>query len=230
MMVAEKTLVKNDLHEALHQYFGFDSFKGKQEKIVQSVLDGNDTFVIMPTGGGKSLCYQLPALMLEGTALIISPLIALMKNQVDSIRGYGQNDNVAHFLNSSLTRVQMKEVKADIVAGHTKMLYVAPETLTKEENIEFFKNVNISFVAVDEAHCISEWGHDFRPEYRRIREMIDAINAEIPIIALTATATPKVQSDIVKNLHMDDVNIFIASFNRDNLFTKCAPKAKKRRP
>ena len=156
MMVAEKTLVMNDLHEALHQYFGFDKFKGNQEKIVQSVLDGKDTFVIMPTGGGKSLCYQLPALMLEGTALIISPLIALMKNQVDSIRGYGQDDNVAHFLNSSLTRLQMKEVKADIVAKHTKMLYVAPETLTKEENIEFFKNTNISFVAVDEAHCISE--------------------------------------------------------------------------
>ena len=227
MMVAEKTLVKNDLHEALHNYFGFDSFKDTQEKIIQSVLDDKDTFVIMPTGGGKSLCYQLPALMMEGTALIISPLIALMKNQVDSIRGYGQNDSVAHFLNSSLTRVQMKEVKADIVAGHTKMLYVAPETLTKEENIEFFKNANISFVAVDEAHCISEWGHDFRPEYRRIREMIDAINANIPIIALTATATPKVQSDIVKNLHMDDVNIFISSFNRDNLFYEVRPKGKK---
>ena len=227
MMVAEKTLVMNDLHEALHQYFGFDKFKGNQEKIVQSVLYGKDTFVIMPTGGGKSLCYQLPALMLEGTALIISPLIALMKNQVDSIRGYGQDDNVAHFLNSSLTRLQMKEVKADIVAKHTKMLYVAPETLTKEENIEFFKNTNISFVAVDEAHCISEWGHDFRPEYRRIREMIDAINPEIPIIALTATATPKVQSDIVKNLRMDDVNIFVSSFNRDNLFYEVRAKGKK---
>ena len=227
MMVAEKALVQNDLHEALHKYFGFDSFKGKQEKIVQSVLDKKDTFVIMPTGGGKSLCYQLPALMQEGTALIISPLIALMKNQVDSIRGYGQSDSVAHFLNSSLTRVQMKEVKADIVDGKTKMLYVAPETLTKEENIEFFKNANISFVAVDEAHCISEWGHDFRPEYRRIREMIDAINPDIPIIALTATATPKVQSDIVKNLHMDDVNIFISSFNRDNLFYEVRPKGKK---
>jgi ATP-dependent DNA helicase RecQ len=227
MMVAEKTLVKNDLHKALQKYFGFDKFKGNQEAIVQSVLDGKDTFVIMPTGGGKSLCYQLPALMKEGTALIISPLIALMKNQVDSIRGYGQDDDVAHFLNSSLTRVQMKEVKSDIVGGNTKMLYVAPETLTKEENIEFFKNANISFVAVDEAHCISEWGHDFRPEYRRIREMIDAINPEIPIIALTATATPKVQSDIVKNLRMDEVNTFVSSFNRDNLFYEVRGKGKK---
>ncbi len=227
MMVAEKTVANNDLHVSLQQYFGFDKFKGNQEEIVQSVLDGKDTFVIMPTGGGKSLCYQLPALMMEGTALIISPLIALMKNQVDSIRGYGQNDNVAHFLNSSLTRSQMKEVKADITAGYTKMLYVAPETLTKEENIEFFKNTNISFVGVDEAHCISEWGHDFRPEYRRIREMIDAINPEIPIIALTATATPKVQSDIVKNLHMDEVNTFISSFNRDNLFYEVRAKGKK---
>ncbi len=227
MMVAEKTMAKNDLHENLRKYFGFDKFKGNQEKIVQSVLDGKDTFVIMPTGGGKSLCYQLPALMKEGTALIISPLIALMKNQVDSIRGYGQNDDVAHFLNSSLTRLQMKEVKSDIVGGNTKMLYVAPETLTKEENIEFFKNANISFVAVDEAHCISEWGHDFRPEYRRIREMIDGINPDIPIIALTATATPKVQSDIVKNLRMDEVNTFVSSFNRDNLFYEVRAKGKK---
>lgn len=228
-MVAESSITTSTehLHEALHKYFGFDSFKGNQEKIVQSVLDGKDTFVIMPTGGGKSLCYQLPALMKEGTALVISPLIALMKNQVDSIRGYSQNDEVAHFLNSSLTRVQMKQVKADITDGKTKMLYVAPETLTKEENIEFFKNVNISFVAVDEAHCISEWGHDFRPEYRRIREMIDAINADIPIVALTATATPKVQSDIVKNLHMDEVNQFVSSFNRTNLFYEVRPKGKK---
>jgi ATP-dependent DNA helicase RecQ len=227
MMVAEKTVATDALTEALHQYFGFEGFKGNQKQIVQSVLDGKDTFVIMPTGGGKSLCYQLPALMLEGTALIISPLIALMKNQVDSIRGYSDEDEVAHFLNSSLTRVQMKEVKADIVAGKTKLLYVAPETLTKEENIEFFQNVNISFVAVDEAHCISEWGHDFRPEYRRIRAMIDAINKEIPIIALTATATPKVQSDIVKNLNMEGVNKFVSSFNRDNLFYEVRPKGKK---
>ncbi len=227
MMVAEKTVATDVLNGALHKYFGFEGFKGNQKEIVQSVLDGKDTFVIMPTGGGKSLCYQLPALMMEGTALIISPLIALMKNQVDSIRGYSDEDEVAHFLNSSLTRVQMKEVKADIVAGKTKLLYVAPETLTKEENIEFFQNVNISFVAVDEAHCISEWGHDFRPEYRRIRAMIDAINKEIPIIALTATATPKVQSDIVKNLNMEGVNKFVSSFNRDNLFYEVRPKGKK---
>lgn len=229
MMVAERTTTtaSEHLHEALQNYFGFDHFKGNQEKIIQSVLDGKDTFVIMPTGGGKSLCYQLPALMKEGTALIISPLIALMKNQVDSIRGYSNADEVAHFLNSSLTRVQMKQVKADITDKKTKMLYVAPETLTKEENIEFFKNVDISFVAVDEAHCISEWGHDFRPEYRRIREMIDAINPTIPIVALTATATPKVQSDIVKNLHMDEVNQFVSSFNRTNLFYEIRPKNKK---
>ena len=167
---------KIDLHEALQTQFGFDKFKGTQEEIVQSVLDGNDTFVIMPTGGGKSLCYQLPALIMSGTAIIISPLIALMKNQVDSIRGYNQNDEVAHFLNSSLSRVQIKQVKADIESGKTKLLYVAHETLTKEENIAFFKEVNLSFVAVDEAHCISEWGHEFRPEYRRIREMINDIN------------------------------------------------------
>ncbi|MEZ4949013.1 MAG: DEAD/DEAH box helicase [Saprospiraceae bacterium] len=178
------------LQEALQQYFGFVKFKGNQEAIVRSVLEGKDTFVIMPTGGGKSLCYQLPALMSDGVALIISPLIALMKNQVDSIRGYSSNDEIAHFLNSSLSRAQMKAVKQDIVDGKTKMLYVAPETLTKEENIEFFQNTNVSFVAVDEAHCISEWGHDFRPEYRRIRFMIDSISKEIPIIALTATATP----------------------------------------
>ena len=215
------------LHDALGQYFGFDKFKGDQEEIIRSIMGGKDTFVIMPTGGGKSLCYQLPALLTEGTALIISPLIALMKNQVDSIRGHNQNDEIAHFLNSSLNKGQMKEVKADILAGKTKMLFVAPETLTKEENIEFFKNANVSFVAVDEAHCISEWGHDFRPEYRRIRTMIDSINREIPIIALTATATPKVQSDIVKNLDMDPVNIFISSFNRDNLYYEVRPKINK---
>jgi len=197
---------KIDLHEALQAQFGFDKFKGNQEEIIQSVLDRRDTFVIMPTGGGKSLCYQLPALLLEGTAIIISPLIALMKNQVDSIRGYSQNDNVAHFLNSSLSRIQIKQVKEDIANGHTKLLYVAPETLTKEENIAFFKEVDLSFVAVDEAHCISEWGHDFRPEYRRIRQMINEIDREIPVIALTATATPKVQSDIVKNLNMQNEN------------------------
>lgn len=222
-MIATKTT----LQDALNQYFGFDSFKANQEAIIQSVLDGKDTFVIMPTGGGKSLCYQLPALMLEGTAIIISPLIALMKNQVDSIRGYSQNDEVAHFLNSSLTKVQMKRVKKDIRDGKTKLLFIAPETLTKDENIEFFQQVNVSFVAVDEAHCISEWGHDFRPEYRRIRVMIDAIGKEIPVIALTATATPKVQSDIVKNLDMDEHSSFVSSFNRENLYYEVRPKGKK---
>lgn len=221
------TATQESLHEALQRYFGFDNFKGNQESIIQSVLEGLDTFVIMPTGGGKSLCYQLPALMLEGTALIISPLIALMKNQVDSIRGYSQNDEVAHFLNSSLTRAQMKLVKQDIADGKTKLLFIAPETLTKDENIEFFQQVNISFVAVDEAHCISEWGHDFRPEYRRIRAMLDAIGPEIPVIALTATATPKVQSDIIKNLNMTEHNTFVSSFNRENLFYEVRPKGKK---
>ncbi len=214
------------LHQALEQFFGFDGFKGNQEAIIESVLDGKDTFVIMPTGGGKSLCYQLPALMMPGTAIIISPLIALMKNQVDSIRGYGQQDEVAHFLNSSLTKAQMRQVKQDIMDEKTKLLFIAPETLTKGENIEFFKTVDISFVAVDEAHCISEWGHDFRPEYRRIRDMLNSIGKRIPIIALTATATPKVQSDIVKSLNMDDVNIFISSFNRDNLYYEVRPKGK----
>lgn len=216
-----------DLKQELQRYFGFDSFKGNQEEIVKSVLDGRDTFVIMPTGGGKSLCYQLPAILMEGTAIIISPLIALMKNQVDSIRGYSQNDDIAHFLNSSLNKGQMKEVKEAITSGKTKMLFIAPETLTKEENILFFRNANVSFVAVDEAHCISEWGHDFRPEYRRIKEMIKGINEDIPVIALTATATPKVQSDIVKNLNMDDVNTFISSFNRDNLYYEVRPKVSK---
>lgn len=215
------------LHEALQDFFGFDAFKEKQEEICKSVLEGRDTFVIMPTGGGKSLCYQLPALMMEGTALVISPLIALMKNQVDAIRGFGQDDSVAHYLNSSLTKSQTKIVREDIVKGRTKLLYVAPETLTKEENIEFFKNTNVSFVAVDEAHCISEWGHDFRPEYRRIRLMLDDINKEIPIIALTATATPKVQSDIVKNLNLRDEATYITSFNRTNLHYEVRSKGNK---
>ena len=219
--------VNLSIQEALSNYFGFDSFKGNQEPIIKSVLEGKDTFVIMPTGGGKSLCYQLPAMMLEGTAMVISPLIALMKNQVDSIRGYSQSDDVAHFLNSSLTKAQMKQVKEDILAEKTKLLFIAPETLTKDENIEFFKNVNISFVAVDEAHCISEWGHDFRPEYRRIRSMLDAIGDNIPVIALTATATPKVQSDILKNLDMDDEHTFVSSFNRENLYYEVRPKGKK---
>lgn len=216
-----------EISSALKQYFGFESFKGDQKLIVKSVLEKRNTFVIMPTGGGKSLCYQLPALMMEGTAIIISPLIALMKNQVDSIRGYSQEDNVASFLNSSLNKTQMNDVKSEIISGRTKMLFIAPETLTKDENIEFFQKTNISFVAVDEAHCISEWGHDFRPEYRRIRTMISAIGENIPIIALTATATPKVQTDIVKSLEMDDTNIFISSFNRDNLYYEIRPKVNK---
>jgi ATP-dependent DNA helicase RecQ len=220
------TMRQDTLQEALQQYFGFDAFKGNQEAIIRNLLEKKDTFVIMPTGGGKSMCYQLPALMLEGTAIIISPLIALMKNQVDSIRGYSQNDNVAHFLNSSLTKAQMKEVKQDINDGYTKLLYIAPETLTKDENIEFFRQVNVSFVAVDEAHCISEWGHDFRPEYRRIRAMLDGIGQEVPIIALTATATPKVQSDILKNLGLRDENAFFSSFNRENLYYEIRPKGK----
>lgn len=221
------TVTTEQLHGSLNQYFGFDKFKGNQEEIVQSILSGKDTFVIMPTGGGKSLCYQLPALMMEGTAIVISPLIALMKNQVDSIRGYGQDDDVAHFLNSSLSKAQIKEVKSDITEGNTKLLYIAPETLTKDENIEFLKGVNISFVAVDEAHCISEWGHDFRPEYRRIRHMIDAIDKEMPIMALTATATPKVQQDIIKILEIKSEDIFISSFNRNNLYYEVRPKSNK---
>ena len=216
------------LEQALFDYFGFDKFKGNQKVIIESLFEGKDTFVIMPTGGGKSLCYQLPGLMMEGCALVISPLIALMKNQVDSIRSYSEEDSVAHYLNSSLSKTQMRQVKEDITAGKTKLLFVAPETLTKEENIEFFKASKISFVAIDEAHCISEWGHDFRPEYRRIREMLDMIEHKIPIIALTATATPKVQSDIVKNLRMgDDHKVFVSSFNRDNLYYEVRPKGKK---
>lgn len=221
------TITQDILHKELDKYFGFGQFKGNQEAIITSVLEKKDTFVIMPTGGGKSLCYQLPALIMEGTALVISPLIALMKNQVDSIRGYSQEDEVAHFLNSSLTKAQTKQVKQDITDKKTKLLFVAPETLTKEENILFFNQVNISFVAVDEAHCISEWGHDFRPEYRKIRAMLEGIGDNIPVIALTATATPKVQSDIVKNLNMSDHNVFISSFNRENLYYEVRPKGKK---
>lgn len=211
------------LTQALKLHFGFDRFKGNQEAIIESLLSGRDTFVIMPTGGGKSLCYQLPALMSEGTAIIISPLIALMKNQVDSMRNFSENDSIAHFLNSSLTKSAIDQVKADIVAGVTKMLYVAPESLTKEENIEFLKTVRISFYAVDEAHCISEWGHDFRPEYRRIRPIINDIGSR-PVIALTATATPKVQHDIQKNLAMTDAAVFKSSFNRENLYYEIRQK------
>jgi len=216
-----------DLHKALQEYFGFDKFKGTQEKAIESLLAGHDTFVIMPTGGGKSLCYQLPAMVSEGVAIIVSPLIALMKNQVDLVRGYSSNDEVAHFLNSTLNKKEIKEVHDDLLTGKTKMLYVAPETLTKQENLEFFSDLKISFFAVDEAHCISEWGHDFRPEYRRLREMMIQINPDAPVIALTATATPKVQSDIVKNLDLQEPNIFISSFNRANLYYEVLPKIKK---
>lgn len=212
------------LNEALQEYFGFNGFKGNQEKIIKSLMSGKDTFVIMPTGGGKSLCYQLPAIMSEGVAIIISPLIALMKNQVDLVRNYSSRDNIAHFLNSSLSRSQRTAVIKDIKGGQTKMLYVAPETLTKQDTVDLFKEIKVSFIAVDEAHCISEWGHDFRPEYRRIREIILALDQEFPIIALTATATPKVQSDIVKTLELRKPNIFISSFNRPNLFYEIRPK------
>ncbi len=212
-----------DLNEQLKKYFGFDSFKGNQKEIITNLMDGNDTFVLMPTGGGKSLCYQLPALLLEGTAIIISPLIALMKNQVDAIRGYSEEDKVAHFLNSSLSRATINEVKKDVVAGTTKMLYVTPESLTKEDNIKFLQSIKVSFYAIDEAHCISEWGHDFRPEYRRIRPIINDI-VRAPIIALTATATPKVQHDILKTLGIMDAKVFKSSFNRPNLYYEVRTK------
>ena len=207
----------------LKRYFGFDSFKGNQEDVIRNVLNGNDTFVLMPTGGGKSLCYQLPALIMEGTCIIISPLIALMKNQVDSIRGFSIDEGIAHFMNSSLNRAQITTVRQDVIDGRTKMLYVAPESLTKEENIQFLKNIKISFYAIDEAHCISEWGHDFRPEYRKIRSIVGEIGIA-PIITLTATATPKVQSDIQKNLGMLSANVFKSSFNRSNLYYEVRPK------
>ena len=214
-----------NLTAALKKYFGFDKFKGDQEKIIRNLLDGKDTFVLMPTGGGKSLCYQLPSLLMEGTAIVISPLIALMKNQVDFITQLSEHEGTAHYLNSSLNKAAIDQVKADIMAGHTKLLYVAPESLTKEENVEFLKSVKISFYAVDEAHCISEWGHDFRPEYRRIRPIVNEIGAA-PIIALTATATDKVRSDIKKNLGIIDATEFKSSFNRPNLYYEVRPKTK----
>lgn len=218
MLAVESSLLDN-----LQKYFGFDSFKGDQEAIINNVLEGKDTFVIMPTGGGKSMCYQLPALMKPGTAIVISPLIALMKNQVDAMRNFGTEDGIAHFLNSSLNKTEIAQVKRDITAGKTKLLYVAPESLTKEENVTFLKDINISFFAIDEAHCISEWGHDFRPEYRRLRPIIEQIGT-VPIMALTATATPKVQQDIQKNLGMSEANVFKSSFNRKNLYYEVRPK------
>ena len=213
----------NELINALKEHFGFDSFKGNQEAIIRNLMEGKDTFVLMPTGGGKSLCYQLPSLLMDGVAVVISPLIALMKNQVDAMRSFSEEDGIAHFINSSLSKAAIDDVKNDVLSGKTKLLYVAPESLTKLENINFLHGVKISFYAVDEAHCISEWGHDFRPEYRRIREIIKEIGAA-PVIALTATATPKVQHDIQKNLEMPNATVFKSSFNRPNLYYEVRPK------
>lgn len=222
-----KSYTDKEIHQTLKSVFGFDKFKGDQLKVIKSLLKGKDCFVIMPTGGGKSLCYQLPALMKEGTAIIISPLIALMKNQVDAIRNFfGTDMGIAHVLNSSLTKLEINEVRQDLLTGKTKLLYVAPESLTKEENVKFFQDINISFYAIDEAHCISEWGHDFRPEYRRIRAIIEKIGKKVPVIALTATATPKVQSDIQKNLGMEKAEVYISSFNRPNLYYEIREKTK----
>ncbi|MEO5569318.1 MAG: DNA helicase RecQ [Bacteroidia bacterium] len=224
-VVAEKkkSKPKSELADALQRYFGFDTFKGEQEAIIKNVLAGKNTFVIMPTGGGKSMCYQLPALISEGVAIVVSPLIALMKNQVDSMRGFNADDGIAHFMNSSLTKAEIQQVRKDITDKKTKLLYVAPESLTKEDNVNFLRDINISFFAIDEAHCISEWGHDFRPEYRRLRPIMEQIG-EVPVIALTATATAKVQLDIQKNLTMMDATVFKASFNRPNLYYEVRPK------
>jgi ATP-dependent DNA helicase RecQ len=225
-MIAEVEYKKKNLNSTLKSFFGFDKFKGRQKDIIENILEGRHTFVIMPTGGGKSLCYQLPAIVSEGTAIVVSPLIALMKNQVDSIRGFSNESGIAHFLNSSLNKSEIQRVKKDVISGKTKLLYVAPETLTKEDNLSFFKEFKISFFAIDEAHCISEWGHDFRPEYRRIRSLVDSIDSSIPIMALTATATPKVQADIQKNLGMEDAVVFKSSFNRPNLYYEIRAKSK----
>ena len=222
-------ITSEQLHSKLKEFFGFDKFKGQQEAIIMNLISGNDTFVLMPTGGGKSLCYQLPALVMDGTAIVISPLIALMKNQVDAIRGFISDEaGIAHFLNSSLNKAQIAEVKQDLLDGITKLLYVAPESLTKEENVAFFKQLKISFYAVDEVHCISEWGHDFRPEYRRIRSIVEEVG-RAPIIGLTATATPKVQYDIQKNLGMLDAKVFKSSFNRPNLYYEIREKVDAKR-
>ncbi|MCX6271375.1 MAG: DNA helicase RecQ, partial [Bacteroidetes bacterium] len=220
--------VKTDyqLHVLLKKIFGFESFKGNQEVVIENLLAGKDTFVIMPTGGGKSMCFQLPAMISDGTAIVISPLISLMKNQVDAIRTFGADKGVAHFLNSSLSKAEITDVKNDITTGKTKLLYVAPESLTKDENVEFLQDIQISFYAIDEAHCISEWGHDFRPEYRRLRPIIDAIGQKVPVMALTATATPKVQQDILKSLQMTNASVFKSSFNRPNLYYEVRPKTK----
>ncbi|MCR4816038.1 MAG: DNA helicase RecQ [Bacteroidales bacterium] len=217
-------MLEINLRQKLKEIFGFDNFKGDQEKIIESLLEGNDTFVIMPTGGGKSLCYQLPAMLLEGTTIVVSPLIALMKNQVDAVRYTSGHNAVAHFLNSSLNKQQTTEVKEDLIKGGTKLLYVAPETLSKEETIDFLKHLKISFFAIDEAHCISEWGHDFRPEYRKLRSAINMINDHVPLLTLTASATPKVQQDIIKNLQMENAKLFVSSFNRPNLYYEVRPK------
>ena len=217
---------ETSIHKLLKEVFGFDQFKGNQEAIIKSVIAGNNTFVLMPTGGGKSLCYQLPALMKEGTAIVVSPLIALMKNQVDMIRNFGTELGIAHVMNSSLSKAELLEVKEDLKSGKTKMLYVAPESLTKDETVEFLRTLKISFVAIDEAHCISEWGHDFRPEYRRLRPIINAIGKDLPVIALTATATVKVQQDIMKNLEIMDAKVFKSSFDRPNLYYEVRPKTK----
>ncbi|MBR5455247.1 MAG: ATP-dependent DNA helicase RecQ, partial [Rikenellaceae bacterium] len=221
--MATKQYSDKVIYDKLKEYFGFSSFKGNQEAVIKNLLAGKDTFVLMPTGGGKSLCYQLPAMIMDGVAIVISPLIALMKNQVDAMRAFSTDEGVAHFLNSSLNKAAINQVREDVLAGKTKLLYFAPESLTKEDNIAFLRKIKISFFAIDEAHCISEWGHDFRPEYRRIRPIINDIG-NAPLIALTATATPKVQMDIQKNLGMNDATVFKSSFNRPNLYYELRPK------